>query len=183
MGTDSSGQRGMGSVETLRRVLRAGKAGTLGRDLGRSSNSARKAVSDSLHSMSWPVKRGGRGASWATVLSKGDWPSFRRRRRPQGINLETHRQTSVSESRTPPNVTCRFLFCRCGRGLSLRFYQAPYPGVAEESSVSGSGDAAILKGEDGLKAAGPARSWPQALLGWRPVPLILFTPGTSRARN
>lgn len=35
-------------METLGRVLRAGKAGTLGRALGRSSNSARKAVSDSV---------------------------------------------------------------------------------------------------------------------------------------
>ena len=99
------------------------------------------------------------------------------------MNLQTHRQMLVSESRTPPHVTCRFLFCRCGRGPSLHFYQAPYPGVAEESSVSGSGDAAILKGEDGLKAAGTARSWPQALLGWRSVPLVLFTPGASRAWN
>ena len=65
------GQRAMGLVGGLGRILRAGKAGTLGRALGRGSDSGRKAVSGLLHSMSWLFKRQGQGAGWTVVLGKG----------------------------------------------------------------------------------------------------------------
>lgn len=52
LGPDSSGQRVMGLVGGLGRIWRAGKAGTLGRALGRGSDSGRKALSGLLHSMS-----------------------------------------------------------------------------------------------------------------------------------
>lgn len=124
-----SGQRVMGLVGGLGRILRAGKAGTLGRALGRGSDSRRKAVSGLLHSISWLVKRRGQGAGWTVVLGKGVCTFIHEET--GSIEPSTSRQMLASENRTPPDITCRLLVCRCGWGLSLHFHPGAYQGDAD----------------------------------------------------